>query len=150
MAYRAHHPKTSFAFSAFIRFNQFSHDQRPAEHLPPCGAENVALGIPSITDRHSLLTRRKRLRCAFRPTPARQQLTLSNIPLIGAVRDYPLFCKYKHKENNETTVTYECERKNPKQRLEELTVDENVFDLEQFETLPILILPNDNGLIAKH
>jgi hypothetical protein len=47
--------------------------------------------------------------------------------------DYPPFCKYKHKENNEATITYEWERKNPKQRLEELTDDENVFDLKQFE-----------------
>ncbi len=47
--------------------------------------------------------------------------------------NYPPFCKYKHKENNEATVTYEWERKNPKQRLEELTADENVFDLKQFE-----------------
>ena len=47
--------------------------------------------------------------------------------------DYPPFCKYKHKDNNEATVTYEWDRINPKQKLEKLTADENVFDLEKFE-----------------
>jgi len=54
MACRAHHPKTSFAFSAFIWFNQLSHDQRPAERQPPYGAGNLSPGIPTITAGHSL------------------------------------------------------------------------------------------------
>ena len=52
---------------------------------------------------------------------------------LNEYMNYPPFCKYKHKENNETTATYEWDRKNPKQSLEKLTADENVFDLKQFE-----------------
>ncbi len=52
---------------------------------------------------------------------------------LNKYMNYPPFCKYKHKKNNEATATYEWERKNPKQRLEELNADEDVFDLEQFE-----------------
>ena len=48
--------RTSSAFSAFIRFVRCSHDQRPAERLPPCGAGNVSPGIPIIAIRHSLLS----------------------------------------------------------------------------------------------
>jgi len=48
--------RTSSAFHAFIRFVRCSHDQRPAERLPPCGAGNVSPGIPVITAGHSLLS----------------------------------------------------------------------------------------------
>jgi len=34
--------RTSSAFSAFIRFVRCSHDQRPAERLPPCGAGGLS------------------------------------------------------------------------------------------------------------
>ena len=55
------------------------------------------------------------------------------VEYLNKYMDYPPFCKYKHKENNEATVTYEWNRKNPKQKLEKLTADEDVFDLKQFE-----------------
>ena len=50
--------------------SQFSRDEAPARCQPPYGAENVSLGIPAITARHSLLK-------ASRPGPPTACLAVS-------------------------------------------------------------------------
>ena len=55
------------------------------------------------------------------------------VEYLNKYMNYSPFCKYKYKENKEKTATYEWDRINPKQKLEKLTADENVFDLKQFE-----------------
>lgn len=53
------------------------------------------------------------------------------VPALSKFMGYAPFCRYKHKVNSQASATYEWGARDPAGRLEELTKDSDVYELEK-------------------
>lgn len=55
------------------------------------------------------------------------------IPLFSKFMGYEPFCKYLHKINSKASCTYEWDRKDSKNKLQEVKEDTDVYELQEFK-----------------